>query len=95
MKQIKFIYALRTIGCTDGIEDKGDGIISATIRPGIIIKHDYKHADRMSIKMEDTNEEYTIKNDSQFEEIIRMHLGNTNLSEVLHEYCKKNLVKDT
>lgn len=95
MKQAKFIYMIKNVGCTGDVYDDGNGVVNAVIRPGIVVRHDYKHADKISIEIKDTNDKYLIKNDSQLEDIIRMHLGNEHLSEILHEYCESNLEKVT
>lgn len=91
MDQIKFIIMANNIHPEGEIEQTPDGIVIVNLRSQIQITHNYKRKNEMRIIFNDSKIQYIISNKSELEEIYRMHLANTDVVQMLHDYCKNNL----
>lgn len=92
MKQHEFIWAARNMKVGEARQDDS-GKTCITLRPSILLIHDYKKKDRMTIEFHDDQSTYIIHDRKELEAIYRLHLENEHLSEVLHRYCSENLTK--
>ena len=90
MNQIKFVWVSNNIPGTK-VEMGPDGITTVHLRPLIDITHDSKKRDRVEIIFKDDNSKYLISNQKTLEEIYRMHMSNTEVMLLLHQYCDANL----
>ena len=87
MTQPKFIWTINN-SKPDGIVIKG-GVVHVDLRDGIYITHDYAKEDKIEICI--NRETYCIADDSELEEILKMHLENKDASMIIYDYCKNNL----
>lgn len=92
MKQHEFIWAARNMNVGDARQnDSGQTYI--TLRPGIMLIHDYKKKDQMTIEFTGDQAVYIIRDRKELETIYRLHLENRDLVEILRRYCSDNLTK--
>lgn len=92
MKQHEFIWAARNMKVGEA-RQTDNGKTCITLRAGILLIHDYKKKDRMTIEFHDDQSIYIIHDRKELETIYRLHLENEHLSEVLRRYCSENLTK--
>lgn len=92
MKQHEFIWAARNMNVGEARQnDSGQTYI--TLRPGIMLTHDYKKKDQMTIEFDGDRAVYIIRDRKELEWIYRLHLENHDLIEILRRYCSENLTK--
>jgi hypothetical protein len=72
---------------------QGDPEVIVTLKEGIDIKHNYKKKDQITIELKESGETYLLSTKKDLEEIYRIHLSNTNSTQVLYEWCMKSLNK--
>lgn len=92
MNQIKFVWLSKNIPGTK-VEMGPDGITTVTLRPLIDIVHDSNKRDRVEIIFKDDKSKYVIPDQRTLEEIYRMHMSNTEVMLLLHQYCDANLTR--
>ena len=93
MDQIKFIQMSNNIQPMGPIVHQPNGIILVNLRPQIQVTHNYKKKNEMQVIFIDDQSRYLIPSQKELEDIYKMHLGNTNLTEILHKYCEEKLKK--
>jgi hypothetical protein len=90
MKQPEFLFIAHNLKVSGVVQSDPETIVN--LRPGIIIKHNYRKKDLMTITFTDGNNSYIIPSRKELEEIYRLHLGNADLLQLLQEWCIKNLI---
>lgn len=90
MNQIKFVWLSNNVPGTK-VEMGPNGITTVSLRPLIDITHDSTKRDRVEIIFKDDNSKYLISNQKTLEEIYSMHMSNTEVMLLLHQYCEANL----
>ena len=89
MKQHEFMYTAKSLTLDVQQDEVGNTI--ATLRPYIHLMHSYKKNDLMQIIFLEDQARYIIPSNDELEEIYRLHLELTDLTQVLREYCDKHL----
>lgn len=90
MNQINFVWMSRNIPGVSVRQDSS-GITTVKLRPLIEITHDCTKRDRIEIIFKDDNTKYLIPDNKVLEEIYKMHISNTELMLLMHQYCESNL----
>lgn len=86
MNQVNFLWLSKNIpGISVRQEPKGVTVVK--LRPLIEITHDSTRMNRLEILFKDDGSKYVIPNQTILEEIYRMHMANTELMLLLHQYC--------
>lgn len=93
MQQHEFIYITQTIRMMN-IHQDPTGKTIVQLRPQIQIIHNSKKKNQMQIIFTEDQARFLIPSKKELEEIYRLHLENVNLSQILREYCEKNLQKN-
>lgn len=93
MDQIKFVWISKNIPNILGVNQDEDGITTVKLRPLIEITHNFKKRNKVEILFKDDNSKYLIPDQKTLEEIYKMHMSNTEVMLLMHQYCDKNLSK--
>ena len=93
MAQPKFIQ-LVTASQPTNIVDNGAGVVSAIIRTGVVVTHDYKKGNRVVLSFGEAGVAYEIETVNQLEDILAIHLRNKNFTEPAMKYCKEKGLKE-
>ena len=90
MDQMMLIWISNNVS---GIKAKmgENGVTTVQLRPLIEITHDSTKRNKMEIIFKDDNTKYEIPNHKVLEEIYKMHMTNTELMLLMHQYCEANL----
>lgn len=92
MKQNEFIWMAKNLRATKSVQDE-DGNTAITLRPNILVVHNYKKRDQMIIVFIEDNSQYIIHTKKQLEDIFHIHLENKDAADILQRYCMSNLTK--
>lgn len=92
MKQHEFIWMTNNVHASNVVQDDS-GNTAVTLRKNILLVHNYKKKDQMSIILVDTNSQFLIPSKKELESIFRLHLENKDLNEIIVKYCTENLSK--
>lgn len=92
MKQHEFIWMANNVRAGKAVQD-ASGNTAITIRPNIMVVHNYKKRDQMTLVFVEDNSQYLIPTKKELEEIFRIHLENQNINEILLRYCTEKLTK--
>lgn len=92
MKQHEFIWMANNVHAGKAVQDES-GNTAITLRPTIMVVHNYKKRDQMTLVFVEDQSQYIIPTKKELEEIFRIHLENQNINEILRRYCTEKLTK--
>ena len=90
MSQAKFIFMMQRVQPAS-IRDDGNGKVIVILRKGVEISHDYKNCNQLEINFTDFGDRFVIGDVHTLEDLLGMHLGNTNFIAPALAFCKKHL----
>lgn len=90
MQQQEFIWMANNIPHDGIIQDEiGNTIIQ--LRSQIQLTHNYKKKNQMMIIFQEDQSRFLIPSKKRLEDIYRLHLENTQLTDILRNYCEGTL----
>jgi hypothetical protein len=90
MEQSEFIFLSKRMNAASSRMDEV-GNVSVTLRPGILLSHNYKKKNFMMITFTDEQDRFVIGTKDQLQHIYEIHINKKRAIEEIRRYCQKNL----
>lgn len=92
LDQQKFLWIVNHSD-VKSIKQAENDVVIVNVRDNIQITHCWKKNNRMELIITDDQSHYVIPDKSHLEEILTLHIDNKDLTQILKDYCDKNLEK--